>query len=197
MGKYIKVASRLDAQVFHGFKTCGEFTHSQLKTLGWSDTRIKNYCREGHIKKTSYQIKGQKDNGIKYKITKDGMAYAKSNWGYDKFAQTTVGHERHNEDVANKYCSLTEKERMSCLNERELRDVVQQAIDQIENQQERDRYQEMLDNKQMSMPDITYITEEQVVVAYETVTSNYSQEDIQAKMETCTFLKIEYTENRI
>ena len=86
---------------------------------------------------------------------------------------------------------------MSCLNERELRDVVQRAIDQIENQQERDRYQEMLDNKLMSMPDIVYTTEEQTVIAYETVTSNYNLEDIQAKMETCTFLKIEYTENKI
>lgn len=197
MGKYIKVPSNKDSKVFHGLKTCGHFTQDQMKTLGWSDTRIKNHTREGLIQKQSYIIKGQKENGTCYKLTDKGKEYATQNWGYDKFAQTTISHERHNLDVAEKYCSLSEQERMSALNERELRDVVQASIDQIENQQERDRYQEMLDTKQMSMPDITYTTEENNIVSYETVTSNYGPEDIQAKVETCQFLKIEYTQNRI
>lgn len=197
MGKYIKVASARDKSSFVAFKNCGNLSHDHLRNLGMSDTRIKNHIREGLFAKVSYDIKGQKDNGVCYKLTNQGKEYATRNWGIKNFMQSVNGHERHNLDVANKYLSLSREERQSVLNEREVRELVQERIYEIENKIERDQAQELLDQGKMSMPDMVYVTEEGVTTAYETTTNNYGEEEIQAKIETCNFLKIEYQENKI
>lgn len=197
MGKYIKVASARDKHSFLGFEKCGHLNHEQLKNLGMSDTRIKNYCRDGIFKKVSYYVKGQEKNGICYKLSDEGKKYATTNWGFKKFAQNTDGHERHNLDVANKYMSLTPQERATVLNEREIRDMVQDRIWEIENKQERDQAQELLDQGLMSMPDIVYTTKQEVTIAFETVTNNYGIEEIQAKETTCEFLEIELELHKI
>lgn len=197
MGKYVKVASARDRHSFFGFKNCGHLNHEQLKNLGMSDTRIKSYCRDGIFKKVAYDIKGQVNNGICYKLSDEGKKYATTNWGFKKFAQNTNGHERHNLDVANKYMSLTQEERATVLNEREVRDLVQDRIWDIENKQERDQAQELLDQGTMSMPDIVYTTEEGVTMAFETITNNYGEVDIVAKQETCTFIKAELELHKI
>lgn len=55
----------------------------------------------------------------------------------------------------------------------------------------------MLDQGTMSMPDIIYTTEEGVIVAFETITDNYGNIEIQAKEETCDFLNIQIEINKI
>lgn len=197
MGKYIKVASVRDKNSFVGFKNCGHLSHKNLKELGMSDTRIKNHCREGLFKKVSYDIRGQKENGICYKLTNEGKEYATKNWDIKNFMQSTDQHERHNLDVAAKYLSLSPEERATVMNEREVRELVESKIYEIENKQERDHYKELLDQGAMSMPDIIYTLETGVTMAYETTTNNYGEEDIIAKQETCTFIKAELELHKI
>lgn len=55
----------------------------------------------------------------------------------------------------------------------------------------------MLDQGTMSMPDIIYTTEEGVMFAFETITDNYGNIEIQAKEETCDFLNIQIEINKI
>lgn len=195
MGKYIKNLYSRDEDVFRAFQKCGNLDKTQLNRLDLTDTRIKNYCREGYLKKEPFDIKGQKENGIGYRLTDIGKQIGRDKFGLDNYAQSQSV--RHNLDVANKYLSLTEKERETALNERELRQVVQQRINAIEDLKERDRYQEMLDNGRLSMPDITYTTEEGTTICYDTITNNYGETEIQAKEETCTFLKAEMELNKI
>lgn len=197
MGKYIKVFNAKDRDTFTAFKNVGHLSHHNLKSLGLSETKIKNYQREGFIKKVSYDIKGQKENGICYKLTNLGKEVGADKFGLNNYMQTTDGHERHNLDVANKYMELTREERLSVMNEREVRELVQDKIYEIENKIERYQAQEMLDQGKMSMPDMVYVTKEGVTIGYETTTNNYGVEEIQAKMETCTFLEIEYQEHKI
>lgn len=197
MGKYIKVFNSKDEDAFRAFKNVGHLSHDHLKSLGLSETKIKNYCREGYAQKVSYNIKGQKENGVCYKLTNLGKEVGADKFGLKNYMQTTDQHERHNLDVANKYMSLTKEERLTVLNEREVRELVQDRILELENKQERDHYQEMLDQGKLSMPDIVYKNTEGVTIGYETVTNNYGEIEIQAKMETCTFLEIEYQEHRI
>ncbi|MBZ0937829.1 hypothetical protein KWK86_019520, partial [Clostridioides difficile] len=168
MGKYIKVFNSKDEDAFRAFKNVGHLSHDHLKSLGLSETKIKNYCREGYAKKVSYNIKGQKENGVCYKLTNLGKEVGADKFGLKNYMQTTDQHERHNLDVANKYMSLTKEERLTVMNEREVRELVQQRIYEIENKMERDHYQELLDQGKMSMPDVIYVTEEGVTVAYET-----------------------------
>lgn len=197
MGKYIKVFNQKDKAVFNGFRCCGHLNHEQMKSLGVSDTKIKNYQREKLVEKVSYKERGQEENKVCYRLTDKGKELASQKWNYKNFAQATSNHERHNLDVANKYCSLSKSEQQTILNERDVREVIQQVIYNQEETQERDRLQEMLDKNRLSSPDIVYTTEEGVSVAYETVTNNYGVEEISAKIETCTLLKIEYQQNRI
>lgn len=197
MGKYIKVFNKSDKAVFNGFKNCGHLNSDHMKKLGVSDTKIKNYCKEGLVKKVSYKSGGEKENKLCYKLTDKGREFAESKWGYKTFTQATVNHERHNLAVADKFCSLTPKEQLSVLNERELREVVQQVIYNMEQQQERDQAQELLDQGKLSMPDIVYTTEQGQTIGFETVTNSYGVEEIQAKIDTCEFLKIDYEQRNI
>lgn len=195
MGKYIKNLYNRDKDVFHAFNKVGNLNSTHLKQLGLSDSRIKNYCREGYMKKVEYQIKDSKENGIAYKLTDKGKEIGASKFGLSTYAQNTSV--RHNLDLADKYLKLSENERQSVLNEREVRELVQNQIANLEQAHERDRYQEMLDQGKMSMPDIVYVNEQNVIVAYETITNNYGDSEIQAKIETCEFLKIQYESNKI
>lgn len=195
MGKYIKNLYSRDKDVFHAFNKVGNLNSQHLNKLGLSNSRIKNYCREGYLKKVEYNIKGSKENGIAYKLTDKGKEIGTSRFGLTLYAQNTSV--RHNMDLADKYIKLTENERNSVLNEREVREMVQAKIVNLEQVQERDRYQEMLEQGKMSMPDIVYVSEQGTMIAYETITNNYGENEIQAKVETCEFLKIEYQFNKI
>lgn len=195
LGKYIKNLYNRDKDVFYAFNKVGNLNSQHLNQLGLSDSRIKNYCREGYLKKVEYQIKGSKENGIAYKLTDKGKEIGTSRFGLTLYAQNTSV--RHNMDLADKYMKLSENERNSVLNEREVREMVQAKIVNLEQVQERDRYQEMLEQGKMSMPDIVYVSEQGTMIAYETITNNYGENEIQAKVETCEFLKIEYQFNKI
>lgn len=197
MGKYIKVTNKFDKQAFMLLRATGHATGEQLKKCGISDTKIKNWCREKCFEKVSYQIKGKETNEVCYRLTSHGRDIGAEKWGLKNYAQSTNLHERHNLDVAEKYVSLSVSERESVLNEIDLRDLVQERIYEIENKMERDQYQEMLNEGAMSMPDITYTTEQGVTISYETTTNNYGEVEIQAKEETCQFLNIELEQHRI
>ena len=195
MGKYIKNLYSRDKDVFFAFNKVGNLNQQHLNQLGLSNSRIKNYCREGYLKKVEYKIKGSKENGIAYKLTDKGKEIGTSKFGLTLYAQNTSV--RHNMDLADKYIKLSENERMTILNEREVRELVQAKIVNLEQVQDRDRYQEMLEQGKMSMPDIVYVSEQGTMIAYETITNNYGENEIQAKVETCEFLKIEYQFNKI
>lgn len=195
MGKYIKNLYSRDKDVFFAFNKVGNLNQQHLNQLGLSNSRIKNYCREGYLKKVEYKIKGSKENGIAYKLTDKGKEIGTSKFGLTLYAQNTSV--RHNMDLADKYIKLSENERMTVLNEREVRELVQAKIVNLEQVQDRDRYQEMLEQGKMSMPDIVYVSEQGTMIAYETITNNYGENEIQAKVETCEFLKIEYQFNKI
>ncbi|MGV3076379.1 hypothetical protein ACEE21_14970 [Clostridium baratii] len=195
MGKYIRNLYSRDEKAFTAFSKTGNLTKEHLNKLDISDTRIKNYCRENYIEKVFYSVKNETENRVAYRLTNTGREIASEKFALSNFNQSLSV--RHNIDVAEKYMSLSQEERETVLNEREVRELVQEQINSIEQQQERDRYQEMLDTGRMSMPDMIYKTEQGVVIAYETITNNYSEVEIRAKEETCEFLKIEIEMNKI
>lgn len=197
MGKYIKVFNNRDKDAFNGFRNCGHLDHNHLKSFGLSETKIKNLCRENLIQKCAYDIKGSRENGLCYKLTDKGKELGTSKWGLNNYVQSVNTHARHNLDVANKFLSLSKEERACCMNERDLRDMAQEKINLIEEKQERDHYQELLDNSLMSMPDIAYVSREGQTIAYETTTNNYGEIEIEAKEQACEFLEMELIQNKI
>lgn len=195
MGKYIRNLYSRDEKAFTAFNKVGNLTKEHLNKLDISDTRIKNYCRENYIEKVSYSVKNETENRVAYRLTDEGKSVANEKFRLSNFNQSLSV--RHNIDVADKYFSLSQSERETVLNEREVRELVQEQINSIEQQQDRDRYQQMLDEGRMSMPDMVYKSETGTVIAYETITNNYNETEIRAKEETCEFLKIELETNKI
>lgn len=198
MGKYIKNLYERDRDMFHLLNKCGNCNHSQMKEIGLSERRIKDMCREGYLKKSYYSENKQSEKNIKaYMLSDKGKSLIEREYGFTNHNQSTSV--RHNIDVANKYLSLEKEERETIKNERELRDMFLQRLEEIREHDEQ-RYEQLydqLEQGQISMPDIAYTTVEGVQVAYETVTDNYGNQEIQAKEEACTILEINLEINRI
>lgn len=193
--KYVTKFYNRDKDTFRAFNKCGNLDKTQLNKLGLTDTRIKNYCRDGLVTKVPYDIKGSRENGVAYKLTDKGKEVGANKFGLTNYAQSQSV--RHNLDVANKYLSLTKQEQQTCINEREVRELVQDRIYSIEQKIERDRYKEMLDQGQLSMPDIVYVSTEGVTIGFDTITNNYGKTEIQAKEEACNFLEIQLETHKI
>lgn len=198
MGKYIKNLYERDRDMFHLLNKCGNANHDQMKQIGLSERRIKDMCREGYLKKTYYSENKQSEKNTKaYMLSDKGKSLIEREYGFTNHNQATSV--KHNIDVANKYLSLSREERETVINEREVRDLFLEKLDEIRSQDEQ-RYQELyeqLEDNRISMPDIAYTTVEGVQVAYETVTDNYGNQEIQAKEEACTILEMNLEINRI
>ena len=77
--------------------------------------------------------------------------------------------------------------------ERELSDFLETRLNEYYNY-DRDQYEELLEamqNHKLSMPDFIYTSTEGELIAVEIVTSSYSQEDIDMKLETAAHLQIQ------
>lgn len=193
--KYVTKFYNRDKDTFRAFNKCGNLDKTQLNKLGLTDTRIKNYCRDGLVTKVAYDIKGSRENGVAYKLTSKGKEVGANKFGLNNYAQSQSV--RHNLDVAKKYLSLTKEEQQTVINEREVREMLQDRIYSIEQKEERNKYQEMLDQGTMSMPDIVYTNAEGVTIAFDTITNNYGETEIQAKEEACNFLEIQLETHKI
>ncbi|MEG2848177.1 MAG: hypothetical protein RR904_05365 [Bacilli bacterium] len=198
MGKYIKNLFERDKDMFHMLNKCGNADHDQMKQIGLSERRIKDMQREKLIEKTYYSQSKQDEKNIKaYQLTDKGKSLIEREYGLANHNQSVSV--RHNIDVANKYLNLEKEERETVLNERELRDMFLEKLEEIrDHDQERyDQLYEQLEQGQISMPDIAYTSVEGVQMAFETVTDNYGNAEIQAKEEACTVLELNLKINRI
>lgn len=198
MSKYIKNLFERDKDMFQMLNKCGNADHNQMKQIGLSERRIKDMCREKLIEKTYFSETKQSEKNTKaYQLTDKGKNLIEREYGLANHNQSQSV--RHNIDVANKYLSLEKEERETVLNERELRDLFLEKLEEIRDQDEQ-RYKELyeqLEDNRISMPDIAYTSVEGVTMAYETVTDNYGNAEIQAKEEACTVLELNLEINRI
>lgn len=198
MGKYIKNLFERDKDMFHMLNKCGNADHQQMKQIGLSERRIKDMQREKLIEKTYYAEHKQDEKNIKaYQLTDKGKSLIEREYGLANHNQSVSV--RHNIDVANKYLQLEKEERETVINERELRDLFLEKLEEIRDHDEQ-RYKELyeqLEDNRISMPDIAYTTTEGVTMAFETVTDNYGNTEIQAKEEACTVLELNLEINRI
>lgn len=114
---------------------------------------------------------------------------------------------KHDKDIAEKYFSVTDKERDTWKNETELRNMFLDYIEELkfsgDTEQEKlenyNRAYEILEeykNRNISTPDGYYVSETQIETVFEVVTDNYKEPEIVAKQEFCTIMKLEYTDNR-
>ncbi len=178
--KYIKNFMMRDKNALLSISKCGHVSHNQLKNY-IADSRIKNYERDGLVTKEVFN----KSNGEKlvgYKLTGEGRKFVERNYGFDKhqIAQSLT----HDLGISDKYFSLTEQEQSSWRTETELRDQLQEHIDNLRNN-EVDRWRElteMMERREISVADCSYV-QGGVTTTYEVVTNSYGRAELQAKEE--------------
>lgn len=180
--------------MLRAFKNVGYLNLTMLKEdLGQADRRIKNFTRDGYIEKVSYLNKKTKNAEFAYRLTDKGKTLCTNNVSVNSFYKSSSVN--HDLGLANIYFSLEQENRDNWITENEWRDIFKEHIEKLDFT-ERDRYREMLENRQISPADGGYIDRTGNLVAVEIITSSYRQNDIQAKEVFAETLNAEYNQYR-
>lgn len=168
------------------------------KKLGISNKTVRALEKEGLIKKETVLYRDA-DNHKKqevqdcYTFTSNGSQRAKRYFDsvYNGSAR------RHNIELNNQYCNLTETERNSWLTENQIRNMLVQTINNTDDDALRNEYYTRLADNQISVPDCCYISEQGTMESIEITTNSYTREIILEKMWVCSTLGIAYNEVKI
>ena len=171
----------------------GGIDKETLNKLQISNNRIRNYCKEGLLKEVTIpELHGSGHQNF-YELTSKGNDFAKSECDIKHFISNNNASV-HNSAVSKFMVDhLSRAELESVRSERELSVFLESRLNEYYNN-ERDQYEELLQTMQehkLSMPDFIYTTSAGETIAVEIVTSSYSQEDIDLKIETASLLKIQ------
>ena len=186
-----------DKRAFSMLAKSGAMSKDTLHKLEITDNRIKSYKQAGLIKEVN--VPDRHGNGIKtfYELTdKKGKAFCRQECGIKQFI-SNGNASVHNSNVSEYLVNnLSKRELDSVISERELHPFIESRLQEYLDKQEHDHYQELVDalkNKQISMPDVIYQTDQGTYEAIEVVTDNYRNEEIESKAMTCELLSLEVT----
>lgn len=178
---------------------CGAIDKEGFHNLNISNHRIQSYTKSGFIKPHMVPKPFGASNKVYYELTKKGKDFCMKNCkDITKSSFVSNGNStRHNGELANYVSSNLSKheiENMVC--ERELKGFIEDRLQEYYDRND-ERYDQLLEgikNHTLSMPDIVYIKEGTTTsMAIELITNNYSQEEIDCKIETCETLGISLT----
>lgn len=174
---------------FNGLRVAGNCNETSGKTI-ITENRMRTFTKERLIEKVPYQ-----DNHISrdrsqyaYRLTEKGKLFAKEEFKMEHFA-ANKGCERHNCAVFDIYATLSNSERMSAMNELDIKDSILRCLDDIYRNQAAEELERFLEQTQeISLIDMTYIQESDgALVGVEVATKSYSQTLIEQK-EACATL---------
>lgn len=124
----------------------------------------------------------QQNSNQCYALTKKGKDFIKGKYGIERCQSSHAAN--HNCKVAEIICGLDKQEIASVKSEWESREQFLEALEQMRQQGDIDRYDEymeQLEQGKISAPDITYTSSAGEVISVEVVTSSYKGDDIEAK----------------
>lgn len=141
------------------------------------------------MERSIYSQPGSRDSDREcYRLTAKGRDLCRRELSLSTYNAQNPAHDL---TIADRYFSLSVTERETWQTETQCRDLLAEHIQQLRNQGDEDRVAEIWDKLKegaISMPDAIYTSDSGVVVAYEVVTGNYGQEDIEAKEEAAETL---------
>lgn len=165
----------------------GSISRESLHQLGISDNRIKSY-QKSLIKRIEYPEKYGSGSRECFILTKTGTDFLKNECHFDKTISNGESY-HHNENVSRWIAdNLNKQEIGTLLNERQIRDILEEHLSQYREQGNYERYNELyekLEQHQLSCPDIAYVSSKTgTLVCVEITTSSYKGDVIEAK-ELC------------
>ena len=196
--KHITKLYPRDVKAFSALGRCGYVSEDNLREF-LRDKRIRSYQKDGLIEKHFYSRPGSKENDrVCYKLTGKGRSLCRNQLSMPHlYSARSPGHDLA---LAERYFSLSPEGRESWRTEGELRDSFREHIRQLEDRGEQERAQELLDKLwegAVSMPDASYASEGGVEIAYEVITNNYGEAEIEAKEVASEELGLELELHRI
>jgi DNA-binding Lrp family transcriptional regulator len=182
--QYVERITTKDRRMLSGLARVGYMGLRQLnEDMGISMNRIKNFVREGYIIRSEHVYKPTGNGMPVFNLTDKGKNLCSRETALIQFYISASAS--HDLALSQKYSETEEEYQCRWIVEMEWRDRFRAEFG-IEPAQ-----------LNMSPPDGGYITSSGELVAIEVVTSSYTDEDIQSKIEFCEKIGATYTEVRI
>lgn len=170
---------------------CGYCTKTHLNNH-IKDSRVNAYERAGWLKKETL-VTNKNEKITAYKLTTEGKKVLEKNFGVKQhYKEQSVVHDLK---IADRYFSLTDKERETWRTETQIRHEFNEKLQEIK-QVDYNQYKKILDDMReglYSMPDCAYTTEQGVEIFFEAITNNYGQAELEAKERVIEIVKEENT----
>lgn len=175
---------------------CGNVATADLLVTGVTPTRINSYKRDGLISEVLYSRKRQQPvPNCAWGVTSAGRKFVERNLGI--VVASSKNAVRHNIAVAHEYANLiSSMDGINIFSEIETREIAEQRLEALKNTNSINylRWYDAYAQKEMSMPDITYINkDDNSYHCIEIVTKNYGEQQIEEKRLTATFLDADLT----
>lgn len=174
---------------FNGLRVAGNMNPDTSKPI-ITKNRLRTFTKERLIERVSYQDDhiSRERTQTAYRLTEKGRKFCETEFRMKHFA-ANKGCERHNCAVYDVYSQLSNSERMSAMNELDIKDSILRCLDDLYRNQAAEELDRFLEQTQeISLIDMTYVQEiDGFLVGIEVATNNYSQTTIEQK-EACATL---------
>ncbi len=184
-----------DIRALSALARCGYVTADQLRENGLRDKRINSYCKDGLVERITHSRSGDREADREcFRLSKAGRDLCREELSCRLYNAQNPAHDLC---LSDRYHAISPEERATWKTESECRDIFTEHIQQLRDQGEEERAQELWDMYQdgrLSMPDAIYTRSDGVTVAYEVITNHYGEAEISAKEEAAEALgaTIEY-----
>lgn len=184
-----------DIRALSALARCGYVTADQLRENGLRDKRIHSYCKDGLVERVTHSRPGDREDDREcFRLSKAGRALCREELSCRLYNAQNPAHDLC---LSDRYHAISPEERATWKTESECRDIFTEYIQQLRDQGEEERAQELWDKYQdgrISMPDAVYTRSDGVTIAYEVITNHYGEAEISAKEEAAEVLgaTIEY-----
>lgn len=187
--KYITTLYPRDIKVLSALGRCGYVDREQLGEF-LRNRRIEGYCKDGLLERSVYSRPGGREHDREvYRLTTAGRSLCRRELSMTHLYSPQ--NPAHDLTLANRYFSLSEAERETWRTESQSRDTLEEHIRQLRDQGEEERAEQLweaLRSGALSMPDAVYTSSEGITVAFEVITGNYGQVELEAKEEAAEAL---------
>lgn len=183
MAQKIKHWYPKDERFFKTLSVAGNIRTEDANRIDISNSRLKNFVREGLIKQVSYPSgrHGQIQSNRCYAFTKKGKSFVKDKYGIMRVQNASAME--HNCKVAECICNLEKAEIDTIKSEWDVREMWESRLDELRGS-ERDYWEEKLSGGNLSAVDVVYTSTGGTVCGIEVTTSNYGEAEIEEK-EAC------------
>lgn len=178
-----------DKEVFESICRTGHVRREQINSLNVNDNRIKTYLKEGYI--TKEYTRGQEC----FKLTKEGHKLAENEMGIENHYKPQSPN--HDLGIADKYFSLSYRERDTFKTEKELQKEFKEYIERLREIEPKraEELERKTQEEKISTPDCSFVSGGKLI-AFEVITINYNKQIIQSKQEFCKEMDMQYQQVR-